>query len=315
MIRHSRPDEPSGFSEVMSAFAETHGEAIKELESGPWRHYKGFLCRAQYHKCGYCDEYINPDSSKGAVEHYRPKGKVQELDPIDPGTGKRPRREVRAPGYHWLALRWDNYLMACGPCNSESKGNLFPVAGGHRSLSENEWGPGVEASEEPLLLNPFDVHPSRVPASHLTYDSIGHVNPRAMPDGNSSPYAIATIETCDLNRAALLQNRRFKFDAVKTKLDLLDVLAQLPEAPAIVEQRVSALKELAGLLSPSSPHAGLARDYFEQRVHKTWEDILEMANASLPPPSCYQGCEKATCPAILESKKPRKPRKPKAPQG
>lgn len=51
------------------------------------------------------------------VEHFRPKG----------GWRQSPGQPIEQPGYYWLAYEWSNLFLACGPCNSRHKRNLFPL--------------------------------------------------------------------------------------------------------------------------------------------------------------------------------------------
>jgi hypothetical protein len=71
---------------------------------GYWKPAREELFQETEWKCAYC-ESLREKHSEGAVEHFRPKSK-----------------------YWWLACCYDNYLFACGICNSE-KGNAFPVDG------------------------------------------------------------------------------------------------------------------------------------------------------------------------------------------
>ena len=76
------------------------------------------------------------------VEHYRPKGKVEEDD--------------THAGYWWTAYEWTNLLYACKYCNQEHKKNYFPLLeGGQRAR-----GPKDDLGQElPALLNPYEDDP------------------------------------------------------------------------------------------------------------------------------------------------------------
>ena len=54
-------------------------------------------------KCAYCESKITAIYN-GDIEHFRPKGEIQEANP-------------NKPGYFWLASEWDNLLFACPFCN------------------------------------------------------------------------------------------------------------------------------------------------------------------------------------------------------
>ncbi len=54
-------------------------------------------------KCAYCESKITAIYN-GDIEHFRPKGKIQNANPS-------------RPGYFWLASEWENLLFACPFCN------------------------------------------------------------------------------------------------------------------------------------------------------------------------------------------------------
>lgn len=53
-------------------------------------------------KCAYCESYYGAQAPVD-VEHYRPKGAVEDAPDH--------------PGYWWLAMAWDNLLPSCIDCN------------------------------------------------------------------------------------------------------------------------------------------------------------------------------------------------------
>lgn len=118
-----------------------------------------FLLRLFNDKCAYCEAVIS-STQPGDVEHYRPKGRIKEID------GKIVKITVDGqlidhPGYWWLSYEWTNLLPSCIDCNRRrrhgedetpaGKAELFPIAG-TRAV-----GPMDRLSaEEALLLNPTD---------------------------------------------------------------------------------------------------------------------------------------------------------------
>lgn len=54
-------------------------------------------------KCAYCESKITAIYN-GDIEHFRPKGEIQNVTPSK-------------PGYFWLASDWENLLFACPFCN------------------------------------------------------------------------------------------------------------------------------------------------------------------------------------------------------
>jgi hypothetical protein len=126
--------------------------------------------KRQFHgKCAYCERVIESDQHVD-VEHYRPKGKVTDLDdkevlvPSPDGTLK------PHPGYYWLAYDWRNLLPSCVLCNQPStqgdsrvgKRNRFPLV----PPSKHALWPEEVSAEVPELLNPMWQDPSR----HFKFD-------------------------------------------------------------------------------------------------------------------------------------------------
>ena len=96
----------------------------------------------QWRVCAYCARLL-PGNDRGDVEHFRPKAKVAG----DPQHG----------GYWWLAYKLSNYVLSCGVCNSNRKGNKFPLRPGasrstfeHRSQVEQEARLLLDPTRDPL---------------------------------------------------------------------------------------------------------------------------------------------------------------------
>ena len=109
-----------------------------------WSDIKPILRELQLDKCPYCERRLPKKNVEWDVEHYRPKGRVTAWPP---GTTAAPE-----PGYHWLAYEVSNYLACCKTCNTDCKGDYFPLAG-KRCPPDTP----VEAlhQEEPLLIHPL----------------------------------------------------------------------------------------------------------------------------------------------------------------
>lgn len=139
-----------------------------------WKELKDHLQDLFSEKCAYCDsEFMHV--SWGDVEHYRPKGKVTDVD------GK----EVDHPGYYWLAYEPTNYLPSCERCNrGNAKLNKFPI-NGKRAMHPKD----PLDDEDPLLINPYEksfrehVHycttDSKTPGVAMSLDSYGEMSVKA----------------------------------------------------------------------------------------------------------------------------------------
>src|SRR5690348_4134281 len=129
-----------------------------------WRAMKDALMDLSHDKCWYCE--IRQDRSLGAVDHYRPKGKVDGLP--------------THPGYWWLAFKESNYRFTCTLCNSATTDRTTRTVGGKREQfpifdeTKRAISPTCNcADESPKLLDPVQ----SVDPSLLTF----------MVDGNAAP--------------------------------------------------------------------------------------------------------------------------------
>jgi hypothetical protein len=101
------------------------GEFTYTFNQRIWTAFKKWLLKYKFHnKCAYCE--TKAVQFYADAEHYRPKASVQvrERDselrpavcalPLEGGKA----REMKHPGYFWLAYNWRNLLPACKRCNS-----------------------------------------------------------------------------------------------------------------------------------------------------------------------------------------------------
>lgn len=130
--------------------------AVREIKAGLYKRAMPFLRKMFHDKCAYCESLLS-NTQPGDVEHYRPKGRISNLD----GTiVKLQGSEVDHPGYWWLCYEWRNLLPSCIDCNrrryhaddvAAGKADMFPIAG---TRAETPQDPLDE--EDALLLNPTD---------------------------------------------------------------------------------------------------------------------------------------------------------------
>ena len=159
---------------------------------------KVLLVADQHEKCCYCERYFL-DNNPGDVEHFRPKNGYKQ---------HKADKQLRKPGYYWLAYEWGNLFFACNACNRSHKRNYFPLqnpatgraASHHQSLSR----------EHPLLLDPV----ADTPETHIVFR-------KGVAVGRTAR-GRATIEACGLNRLKLRERRQEHFE----KLDRDEALAE-----------------------------------------------------------------------------------------
>lgn len=159
-----------------------------DFKDSIWGELKDYLFESFDDKCAYCEGPRGAVTS-GAVEHYRPKTKVQE----DPAH----------PGYYWLAYDHENYVPVCSECNSK-KGSRFPVA--NEAVRARNPGDPL-AAEGAEILNPYREPDVR---AQLTFEVIwepGTWRSKLIHARPATPRAAETIKLLGLNRDPLLEAR------------------------------------------------------------------------------------------------------------
>lgn len=201
--------KPYDFSKWRERAKRAKERAIADYKAGKrpinfnekiWKDLKWHLFGLSHDKCAYCESEVGI-TDYGQVEHYRPKGKVEE----DPKRGDDPGH----PGYYWLAYDEKNLLPSCGLCNGpDGKMAHFPVLGTHAR------DPQGLAQEQPLLLNPYNREIN--PFEHLEFTDIGV----AVPYENSS-YGQNSKHFYNLNRSGISGKRHEAIIKVQKEWDTL----------------------------------------------------------------------------------------------
>lgn len=195
------------------------------------------LLAAQHGKCAYCENRI--DSEYGGVEHYRPKGAVQQSA----------ASAAELPGYFWLAYQWENLLVVCSRCNTH-KGEAFPLAQPNARAVDG----ASHAEEAPLLLDPTMDEPEL----HIRFDA-----ERALAI-DLGRRGLATIETLGLNRRELLDGRREYYQPLSGFLDLLVAARSGAEIPSQYLAPMSLL--IAKAMQATGRYSAMVRGLVRSRV-------------------------------------------------
>ena len=189
---------------------------------------KGTLLQAQHDKCCFCESKFGA-TSYGAVEHFRPKGPVQQ------GQG----RGRKHPGYYWLAYSWNNLLASCERCNSSHKRSLFPLA--EPELRARCHHDDVDR-ETPLFVDPSREDPRR------------HIRFRGPAVEPLTERGLETIRGLGLRRNGLEEARR-------TKLNTLKVLHRVLELVGERDEVDSARQRLEAAPRPEAEYSAMVRDF------------------------------------------------------
>ncbi len=213
------------------------GEKTLNTDSNIYRSesVKKALRRAQYDKCCYCESKFLA-TSYGPVEHYRPKGAVQQAR----------GQKKECPGYYWLAYDWNNLLFSCTACNTK-KGELFPLAD-NKARARSHYDDIT--IEQPLLLSSTVENPR----DHICFRE-------DMPEPLTEIGKI-TIQYLDLCRVQLKADRREWLEVLKTYRDFIEV-TQNSSDPEIQRTRDKALQFRTDAISPEAKYNAMAQDFIK----------------------------------------------------
>jgi uncharacterized protein (TIGR02646 family) len=218
-------------------------------------------------KCAYCESTFLHVYS-GDVEHFRPKGEIEEATPD------------KKPGYYWLAADWDNLLLSCRNCNQKlshsiygidnkktmGKMNQFPLSDPSKYVRRHDCANGI-ADEEPyrLLLNPCIDNPEE----HLEYGKEGVIRPKKDAAGKQSIMAKTSIDVYVLQRVPLIQSREKVLIEIEAQIQRVKeatqnysgVVRDFDTTKKFYFERVlkRELERLKKFLNPEEQYVGMAR--------------------------------------------------------
>lgn len=218
-------------------------------------------------KCAYCESTFLHVYS-GDVEHFRPKGEIEEATPD------------KKPGYYWLAANWDNLLLSCRNCNQKlshsiygaankrtmGKMNQFPLSDVNKYVRKHDHPNGI-ADEEPfrLLLNPCIDDPE----IHLEYGKEGVIRPKKDQFGVPSPKAKKSIDVYVLQRVPLVQSRERVLIEIQAQIQRVkeaitnynDSIEDPDKTKKFYFERVlkRELERLKRFLNPGEQYVGMAK--------------------------------------------------------
>ena len=222
---------------------------------------KEALKKMFYDKCAYCEASIEP-VTYGDIEHFRPKSAYQQ-DSLEP---------LVYPGYYWLAMDWNNLLLACDKCNRTYKKNFFPIV----SESKRNKSHSDDLNEDPLLLNPCDE--DFEPSNHICFRESGEVY---SPEGEGSK-GYVSIETYGLYNKILTEKRRElaveiadRKTQISTNMKTIAFILRSPrntDSKEVIEANIKDLElnynKLIRATSSAAPYSGMARQltntFFEE---------------------------------------------------
>jgi len=224
-------------------------------------------------KCAYCESRFRHVYT-GDIEHFRPKGKIQEATP-------------QTPGYYWLAADCDNLLLSCRHCNqtytheiygivnNEAKGKLnqFPLREQHKHVQSHIDAEKVSEEEKyRLLINPCIENPEE----YFEYTDEGIIKSNTS-DSIKKQMANTSIDVYALQRMPLVQAREKVLIEIKLQMQRVrEVLYKLNEYLAASEHEnetiyynkllYKELKKLKSYKDSNKEYAGMARYFINQFI-------------------------------------------------
>lgn len=235
-------------------------------DSDHWKSFKGAFSTVQKGRCGYC-EVVVVGTQPCDLEHFRPKGMIQILDPDNQGEEKDKlsnvikRKALRTigTGYWWDAYNWENYLLSCETCNRAWKRNFFPVDGDPLvRMRPNEFSKDVE-----LLFHPFG---DDEPFDHFRYELDGRIR-------GITKMGLATIETAGLWRPSLVVQRRKHIGLIAR---LISEMNGKEVSGEMIRSHARTIIHLGSDEENSFP--GMVRIFWKQVSGFEWDELSDLAN-------------------------------------
>jgi len=219
-------------------------------------------------KCAYCESTFLHVYS-GDVEHFRPKGEIEEAVPNT------------KPGYYWLAADWANLLLSCRNCNQKlthsihgevdkitmGKMNQFPLSNESRRIRIHDHPTNIDSEEDyRLLLNPCIDNPEE----HLEYDDTsGVIKPKKNIHGVYSIKGVTSIKVYVLQRVPLVLSREKLLIDIQAQIQRVkeavinynDNLKNIDSAKMFYLEKIlkRELERLKKFISPQEQYVGMAR--------------------------------------------------------
>jgi uncharacterized protein (TIGR02646 family) len=227
-------------------------------------------------KCAYCEsKFLHVYS--GDVEHFRPKGEIEEATPR------------KKPGYYWLAAEWTNLLLSCRNCNQKlkhqifgglqkatmGKMNQFPLENNFKHIqSHKTYSKKIKEEEQSrLLINPCIENPE----SFFKYEKEGVIKPKKN-SGKEFKMAEKSISVYVLQRMPLVQAREKVNIEINAQMErVLEAVTNLNESmnkPALNKMQVifdkilkREMVRLKKFTDDSEEYSGMARQIINDFIN------------------------------------------------
>lgn len=182
---------------------EARTEFFNMAHNKTWNRHKAYFEKLGHGKCWFTE--ANATVSDYAIEHFRPKNKVDIIASKDDYAEKRSSSDVN--GYWWLAYDLDNLRLAASKPN-QLKGNYFPLRNDSiiASAHNSSW-----RKEIPMLLDPCVASDVKL----LTYEGIEPVPVNTIETEIEHVRSRISIKVYGLKHSKLMKARSRLYEEVK----------------------------------------------------------------------------------------------------
>jgi uncharacterized protein (TIGR02646 family) len=261
------PDDAKAAQKAIEATDVASRKKIINRKSSVWSALKGSLANLSNDKCWYCE--IRQERSDNAVDHFRPKNRVANTDPVH-------------EGYWWLAFEHTNFRYSCTFCNSqrknpetdqtEGKGDKFPLLPDTPRAND----PGKEEDESPVLLDPCVLQDTLL----LDFLTSGEPCSKYPSHPIKKLRAEESIKLYHLDHPGLIERRRILAAQIKSWIKRANRLYDRCDTgdPAIDQAFNEIACNLAVAMSETSELSAFARKVVKGSSDIVWvEELFQVA--------------------------------------
>jgi len=226
--------------ELKDASSQEEREKIIEDNEKHWKDntFREWLISNFHGKCWYSE--ANESVSSYHVDHFRPKGRVTNLD--------KSTRE----GYWWLAFEWDNYRIS-GELLNVKKRDWFPISSGSYAQPFDKQSLEIELR---LLLDPC----VEDEASLISFNEAGEAIAAEGSNDAEKLRVEKTIDVLGLNRLGRLSTNRSKKwnDCFLAILEYKNAFEQNQHQSLIQVRRALAVNKLSKMVKYEEAFSSVA---------------------------------------------------------
>jgi uncharacterized protein (TIGR02646 family) len=237
-------------TQLKAAASPDERRKIIAKKSTLWGELKETLKELSHGKCWYTES--KNDGSYDDVDHFRPKGKVDE--------------NSDHPGYWWLAFDYKNYRFSCKVSNTSGKREHFPLEEGCTHVTACD---GDLDTEIFLLLDPTIEDDPKL----LAYREDGSVIPNFAEGTFEYKRATTTIEQLYLNFPKFCKSRKEILTEIEDTLQVILAVDLDPEKCRSLLQKY---------LSDKKPYSAFSASMLSKKI-KSYPELTSFVSPELVP--------------------------------